>query len=77
MRIIPRHHTAKCQKERNIMKNKKELEIKFKSGEEMLQMFKKGIDLYNPRTGVYVFLYSNKGAIAYYNGIQKKDALRY
>lgn len=59
------------------MKNKKELEIKFKSGEEMLQMLQKGIDLYNPKTGVYVFLYSNKGAIAYYNGIQKKDALRY
>ena len=56
---------------------KEELEIKFKSGEEMLQMLKKGIDLYNLKTGVYVFLYSNKGAIAYYNGIQKKDALRY
>lgn len=69
-------HGDKRQKERNIMK-KEELEIKFKSGEEMLQMLKKGIDLYNPKTGVYVFLYSHKGAIAYYNGIPKKDALRY
>lgn len=58
------------------MKNKKELEIKFKSGEEMLQMLQKGIDLYNPKTRAYVFMYSDEGAIAF-SCITNQKALRY
>lgn len=41
--------------------------MKFKNAKEMLDLIQSGTDLYNVRTGDYVFLYSDKGAIAVYN----------
>ena len=41
--------------------------MKFKNAKEMLDLIQSGTDLYNVRTGDYVFLYSNEYAIAAYN----------
>lgn len=40
--------------------------MKFNSAQEMLDVIKKGTDLYNPNTNTYVFVYSDAGSIAYY-----------
>lgn len=42
-------------------------QMKFKNAKEMLDLIQSGTDLYNVKTGDYVFLYSNEYAIAAYN----------
>lgn len=42
-------------------------QMKFKNAKEMLDLIQSGTDLYNVKTGDYVFLYSEKCAIAAYN----------
>ena len=42
-------------------------QMKFKNAKEMLDLIQSGTDLYNVKTGDYVFLYSNECAIAAYN----------
>ena len=39
---------------------------KFVDGLEMLTAIEHGTDLYNPEKEIYVFLYNDKGSIAYY-----------
>ena len=42
-------------------------QMKFKNAKEMFDLIQSGTDLYNVKTGDYVFLYSDKGAISAYN----------
>lgn len=42
-------------------------QMKFKNAKEMFDLIQSGTDLYNVKTGDYVFLYSDKGAIVAYN----------
>ncbi len=41
--------------------------MEFNSAQEMLDVIQSGTDLYNPRLGIYVFVYSNAGSISYYS----------
>ena len=40
--------------------------LKFKKWEDMYKLLISGIDLYNPKTGCYVFKYNDTGALCYY-----------
>lgn len=50
--------------------------IKFNSAEEMLKMMAEGnmVDLYNPRTETYLFVYNDYGSICEYSSIDKEYA---
>ncbi len=41
--------------------------MKFNNATEMLSCLQDGTDLYSPEAEIYVFVYNNRGAIAYYN----------
>lgn len=40
--------------------------IKFKNWADMYRLITSGTDLYNPKTGCYVFVYNDVGALCYY-----------
>ena len=40
--------------------------MKFESAMNMYHYIKNGNDLYNPKLGIYVFIYNDRGALCYY-----------
>lgn len=40
--------------------------MKFESAVDMYHYIENGNDLYNPKLGIYVFIYNERGALSYY-----------